>query len=297
MKMLKRFEEPLDVKLIEDKGIGLINRFIEPEDVIELLETSQSQYGDFIVGVLNGTPISGVKHSRLKGCFIHYVKNKFKGNIPKPHVHVCYFKHINPKQTEVVGTYPLNSGHFKEGVLEEIELVTRSISRPALTYLSDDLFTWLNQMLFRFSSRVIKVDFTYEEKQIAATIRYVQPGETNPDISVLCRADSRLIEHYKDIASDAVSVIKVVHNYHRCGGYLNVNQVVCNLPRLERTAVLNQLGAMKETGYPTYATLQVGIAKLGNVFRGNVSVDGLTDMERNVLLEAAQYVPWVQSLN
>lgn len=295
MLLLKRYEEPLfDPR---DSYEQLYYRYLPVKRGVELvLDTPPSHYREHVLETLTGKSTDKCGVGQLTSVFIHPVDYKYLWNHPQILLHNVYFRHINPLYSGVVDSYVFpkelsNAEH--QALITEVRKVVRSIKKPILNVINEDLFIWLNKTLFNYSSRLLKVDFLITTTKITVELRYVNPGETNPDIGILCRRDGRLKECYQDIvnADELIALNKV---YFRCGGYLNVRQIMKNMRYLSNNSLLTRISEMKNTGYPSYATLQNGVAVLGNIFTNKLDTTGLSSFESDILKEALEYTPWVR---
>lgn len=286
MRLLKRFDEPLfsDVSLVEKE----FNKHLSKEKIVSLLnEVPSSHYRDYVIEEMD----------KVSGGFICPVENKYISPTPQVLVHGVYFKHINPSHSGIVDSFILPvhdiSKETKTTIEWEIYKAIRSIRKPSLRMLSDDVYNWLNKILFGYSSRLLKVDFTLEKNIIIATVRLVNPGEVNPDITILCRRDGRFKEHYQDLVAGS-DMLEVHDIYLKANGFLNIRQVKEKKPLLVRGNIMSRVEEMKNTGYPNYATLQNGIATLSNFINTPTDLCTLTSLERSILNEACDYTPWVR---
>lgn len=295
MLLLKRFDESLfnDENVYDDKQ----DKFLTVKEGIELIsETPASHYREYVLETLMGLSSVNDGVGELKSVFLHSVEDKHRSSVPRVLIHNVYFRHINPLQSGIVDSYifPKKIAQENEAtMIAEIRKVVRSIRKPELKMIDEDLYIWLNKTLFNYSSKLIKVDLFFKPTEITAYIRYVQPDEVNPDIGILCRRDGRFRDNYQDIVRGE-DVLGVNDNYFRCGGLLNIRQIIQNSKFLSNSNVLPRIAEMKVTGYPHYATLQNGIAVLGNILTNNVNTTGLTSFETCILQEGLKYTPWVR---
>lgn len=305
MKLLKRFEEK--ISLFGGHNLPVLwyteegdTQLMSPEIGKTFINAlNPSYYQDYMLAVLSGTEtLPEFPVDKLTSVFIYPVENKYVSPVPQIHLHAVYFNHIRPSYKGIIGNYILSNednlkGHTLDDIMKEVALVVKSICKPVLKVMSDDLFNWVNQILFNYSSRLIKVEFIKEKYGIAAEIRYVLPGEKNTQIATLCRRDGRLVEHHVGVLSSE-KLVRINELYFKCGGYLNIRQIIANEDNLKGVAIMKRIAEMKNTGYPNYAILQNGIAVLSNLFVRHVNTDGLSSFERDILKEALDYTPWIR---